>query len=193
VWRGLSARVARVGATVRARECALPRRHPPPHGGTRRARRKHDTPWTPEASIPAQHRARGRVLAHQSICLSLLPDTATKGMMWKMTSVLAIDTDPGFRALAARMLGEAGLSVVGQADGFESGRAAVAELRPDVMLVDVMLGDSDGVALDRKLAALPWKPRVLPASGRRRPSATTRCPPMAWSGSCPSWSCRSAR
>src|SRR5271166_5712612 len=82
-----------------------------------------------------------------------------------MTSVLVIDDDAAFRALGARILGEAGLSVVGEADGATSGRVAAAELRPDAILVDVMLGDGDGVALARELAELPWKLRVLLTSG----------------------------
>jgi len=78
-----------------------------------------------------------------------------------MTSVLVIDDDPGFRALAARMLGELGLEVVGEADSPQSGRAAAAKLRPEAALVDVMLAEDDGVALAHELAQLPWRPRVL--------------------------------
>ncbi len=82
-----------------------------------------------------------------------------------MTSVLVVDDDAAFRALAARMLTDLGLTVVGEADSVESGRAAGAELRPDAVLVDVMLPDGDGVALAHELAHLPWRPRVLLTSG----------------------------
>lgn len=78
-----------------------------------------------------------------------------------MTTVLVIDDDAAFRGLARRMLTEAGLSVVGEADSVESGRAAAAELRPQAALVDVMLAGEDGVALAHELAELPWRPRVL--------------------------------
>lgn len=76
-------------------------------------------------------------------------------------SVLIIDDDAAFRALAVKLLGDAGLEVVGEAETAASGSEAAARLRPDALLVDVMLPDGDGVALARDLAALPWSPRVL--------------------------------
>jgi DNA-binding NarL/FixJ family response regulator len=76
-------------------------------------------------------------------------------------SVLVIDDDPVFRALARRMLADCGLAVAGEAESVATGRAAAAELRPDAVLLDVMLPDGDGVALARELVALPWAPRVL--------------------------------
>ena len=86
-------------------------------------------------------------------------------MIEQMTSVLVIDDDAVFRALAVRMLTESGLTVVGEADSVRAGRAAAAELQPDAVLVDVMLPDGDGVALAHELAELPWEPRVLITSG----------------------------
>ena len=76
-------------------------------------------------------------------------------------SVLVIDDDAAFRALARRMLADCGLEVVGEAESVAAGSAAAASLRPDAALVDVMLPDGDGVALATELAALPWKPRVI--------------------------------
>jgi CheY-like chemotaxis protein len=76
-------------------------------------------------------------------------------------SVLVIDDDPVFRALARRMLADCGLAVAGEAESVAKGRAAVEELRPDAVLLDVMLPDGDGVALARELVSLPWAPRVL--------------------------------
>jgi CheY-like chemotaxis protein len=78
-----------------------------------------------------------------------------------MISVLVVDDDSVFRELAVRMLSDAGLPVVGEADSVESARALAAELRPDAALVDVMLADGDGVALAHELADLPWRPQVL--------------------------------
>jgi len=86
-------------------------------------------------------------------------------MIEQMTSVLVIDDDAAFRMLAVRMLSESGLTVVGEADSVGSGRAAAVELRPDAVLVDVMLPDGDGVALAHELAELAWGPRVLITSG----------------------------
>jgi DNA-binding NarL/FixJ family response regulator len=76
-------------------------------------------------------------------------------------SILVIDDDAAFRALARRMLADCGLEVVGEAESAAAGSAAAARLRPDAALVDVMLPDGDGVALAHELAALPWNPRVL--------------------------------
>jgi DNA-binding NarL/FixJ family response regulator len=78
-----------------------------------------------------------------------------------MRRVLVIDDDATFRELARRLLTAVGLSVVGEADGVTAALAAAHDLRPDGMLVDVRLGDSDGLALARELLALPWGPRVV--------------------------------
>ena len=87
------------------------------------------------------------------------------------TSVLVIDDDPGFRALAVRMLGGMGLRVVGEADTVASATRAATALQPQSALVDVGLPDGDGVALARILAAMPWAPRVVLTSSDR--DATT--------------------
>jgi DNA-binding NarL/FixJ family response regulator len=79
-------------------------------------------------------------------------------------SVLLIDDDPTFRALARRVLSAAGLKVVGEAATAAAGADAARALRPQALLVDVGLPDRDGISLARELAALPWQPRVVLAS-----------------------------
>lgn len=76
-------------------------------------------------------------------------------------SVLIVDDDGVFRLLAQQMLTAAGLTVVGEAATVRSALAAARELRPDAVLVDVMLPDGDGIALAGQLARLEWKPRVV--------------------------------
>jgi DNA-binding NarL/FixJ family response regulator len=76
-------------------------------------------------------------------------------------SVLIVDDDPEFRRLAHRMLTAAGLAVAGEAGTAASAIAAAGALRPDAVLVDIGLPDTDGITLARQLAALPWRPRVL--------------------------------
>jgi DNA-binding NarL/FixJ family response regulator len=76
-------------------------------------------------------------------------------------SVLIVDDDPSFRELAERVLAAAGLNVVSQADSAGAGMSAARSIRPDGILLDVMLPDGNGVALAGKFAALPWGPRVL--------------------------------
>jgi two-component system nitrate/nitrite response regulator NarL len=86
-------------------------------------------------------------------------------------SVLVVDDDPAFRALASRLLAGLGLSVIGSAGTVASATTAAADLRPDSVLVDVGLPDGDGVTLAGRLAALPWSPRVVITSTDR--DATT--------------------
>ena len=76
-------------------------------------------------------------------------------------SVLVVDDDPAFRRLAQRILEAFGLAVAGEADTAASAISAAGALRPDAVLVDVGLPDSDGMALARELVALPWRPRVV--------------------------------
>jgi DNA-binding NarL/FixJ family response regulator len=77
------------------------------------------------------------------------------------SSVLVVDDDPAFRALAQRVLAAFGLGVAGEAGTAGSAMAAADALRPGAALVDVGLPDGDGVALARELVALPWRPRVV--------------------------------
>jgi two-component system nitrate/nitrite response regulator NarL len=86
-------------------------------------------------------------------------------------SVLVVDDDPAFRALASRLLAGLGLAVVGAAGTVASATLAAADLRPESILVDVGLPDGDGVTLAGDLAALPWRPRVVITSTDR--DATT--------------------
>jgi CheY-like chemotaxis protein len=87
------------------------------------------------------------------------------------TSVLVIDDDPAFRALAVRMLAGMGLAVVGEAGSVAAAKRAASDLRPESALVDVGLPDGDGVALAGILASLPWRPRVVLTSSD--PEATS--------------------
>ncbi len=72
--------------------------------------------------------------------------------------VLIVDDEPLARARTRRLLGEVGgAEIVGEAGSVPEGRAAVAALRPDVLLLDIQMHDEDGFAL---LESLP-EPRPL--------------------------------
>jgi DNA-binding NarL/FixJ family response regulator len=82
--------------------------------------------------------------------------------MASMTSgVFVVDDDPVFRDLARRMLQNAGLTFLGEADTVSAAMAAVHDVEPSAVLVDVGLPDGDGVALAASLATLAWRPSVL--------------------------------
>jgi DNA-binding NarL/FixJ family response regulator len=66
-------------------------------------------------------------------------------------TVLIVDDHAGFRA-AARALLEAGdFRVVGEAEDGAAALAAAAELRPEVVLLDIQLPDVDGFAVAERL------------------------------------------
>jgi CheY-like chemotaxis protein len=81
-------------------------------------------------------------------------------------SVLIVDDHASFRGLARRLFERAGYSVVGEASDGESTLAAVAEFRPDVVLLDVLLPDASGFAVADRIAAEPEHPIVLLTSSR---------------------------
>jgi DNA-binding NarL/FixJ family response regulator len=76
-------------------------------------------------------------------------------------SVIIVDDDPTFRALAIRLITACGMTVVGEADGVADGLSKAMQLKPSAALVDVGLPDGDGFTLARELTALPWRPRVV--------------------------------
>ncbi len=65
---------------------------------------------------------------------------------------LLVDDSDGFLASARRLLEAQGMRVVGCAGSGAEALALAERLRPDVTLVDVELGDEDGVAVGREVA-----------------------------------------
>ena len=82
--------------------------------------------------------------------------------------VLIVDDHASFRRFARLLLLAAGFDVVGEAAGAESARALIALLRPDAVLLDVMLPDGCGLDVARELAREPDSPRVVLTSSRSR-------------------------
>jgi len=94
-------------------------------------------------------------------------------------TLLIVDDHAGFRRAARRLLDGPGYDVTGEAADAASALAAVAELRPDVVLLDVQLPDEDGFQVAHRIAALPEPPDVVLVSTRSRASYADRlaaCP-----------------
>jgi DNA-binding NarL/FixJ family response regulator len=80
--------------------------------------------------------------------------------------VLIVDDHPSFRRFATRLLEAAGFRVVGEAEDGASALAAVRKLRPDLVLLDVLLPDQSGFEVAEALAAEPNRPAVVLVSSR---------------------------
>lgn len=79
-----------------------------------------------------------------------------------MIRVLLVDDQELIRAgLRGILRSRFGFEVVGELDDGEGVVAAVAELRPDVVVMDVRMPHTDGVSATRSLRALPDAPPVL--------------------------------
>jgi CheY-like chemotaxis protein len=78
-----------------------------------------------------------------------------------VSSVLIVDDDSAFLALASRVLTGLGIEVVAGAPDAETAVKVAEGLRPEGALVDVGLPDRNGIDLAYELAALPWEPVVV--------------------------------
>jgi DNA-binding NarL/FixJ family response regulator len=74
---------------------------------------------------------------------------------------LIVDDSEAFLASASRFLSAQGLEVVGCAPHSAEALRLAQKLEPDVVLVDVQLGDEDGLELTRRLNATAHAPRVI--------------------------------
>ncbi len=75
--------------------------------------------------------------------------------------VLIVDDEPLARARMAALLGEcAGVEVVGHVGDGEAALAALDELQPDALLLDINMPGIDGVALAQRLAGRA-RPQVI--------------------------------
>ena len=106
-------------------------------------------------------------------------------------TVVVVDDHAGFRVHAAEMLEAAGFAVVGSCADGRSALAAITDLRPDVVLLDVQMPDLDGFAVLARLDAAARGRVVLVSTretvrlrqprrataGRRASSRRATCPP----------------
>ncbi len=81
-------------------------------------------------------------------------------MVTTMPRVLIIDDQPSFRRQLQKLLTHAGMTVVGEAGSIPAAEKLVAELQPDIAVVDVMLPDVSGVEGAPRLKALAGNMRI---------------------------------
>ena len=111
------------------------------------------------------------------------PDAGRTGLCHSAAvgrTVLIVDDHAGFRSAARALLVAGGFDVVGEAEDGTTALAAVEELRPEVLLLDVHLPDIDGFSVaarlpadgpvvvltsSRSVASLRWRLEANPAWG----------------------------
>ena len=81
-------------------------------------------------------------------------------------SVLIVDDHASFRSAARALLQGDGFEVVGESDNAAGALAAVARLRPAIVLLDIGLPDGDGFEVAERLARSDDPPVVILISSR---------------------------
>jgi CheY-like chemotaxis protein len=130
-------------------------------GNARGGRARANRGW-PQSCVRActEIGSRGLVLATMRPGGDFCDDRAVR------PTVLIVDDHDGFRESARALLEAEGFTVVGDAADGAAAVAAVARLRPDVVLLDIQLPGADGFAVAGRLAAGPDPPRVVLISSR---------------------------
>ncbi|HWT24801.1 MAG TPA: response regulator transcription factor [Solirubrobacteraceae bacterium] len=81
-------------------------------------------------------------------------------------TVLIVDDHPSFRASARIVLESEGFEVVGEAEDGASAITQCRALRPEVVLLDVQLPDTDGFRVCAQLMGYDAHPKVILTSSR---------------------------
>jgi DNA-binding NarL/FixJ family response regulator len=81
-------------------------------------------------------------------------------------TVLIVDDHAGFRSWTRSLLEAEGFPVIGEAADGKSALATARALRPELVVLDVMLGDTTGFVVADALAQLPLPPAVILISSR---------------------------
>jgi two-component system nitrate/nitrite response regulator NarL len=81
---------------------------------------------------------------------------------------IIVDDNREFLSSAERLLSSQGATVVGQASSGAEATELVQTLNPDVTLVDVELGEEDGIELARRLTAINPQAAVVLISLREQ-------------------------
>lgn len=106
---------------------------------------------------------------------------------------LIVDDNADFLASAKRLLESQGLEVVGSATSGAQALALAVKHRPDIILVDVELGDEDGVALAEVLRERFRKSTVILISAYDRDEIAELVEPASAAGFLPKSALSAAR
>jgi two-component system nitrate/nitrite response regulator NarL len=102
--------------------------------------------------------------------------------------VLIVDDQSAFRRLARELLEADDFVVVGEAEDRSSAERAMRELRPDILVLDVRLGDENGIDVAHAARASAWPVQVVLTSTGDYAHAVEQCgavgfiPKAAFSG-----------
>ncbi len=98
---------------------------------------------------------------------------------------LLVDDNEDFLASAVRLLRSQGLEVAGCASSGEQALELFESLRPDIVLVDVELGDEDGVELAERLRKRSRSSEVILISAYGREEIAELIAPTSAAGFLP--------
>lgn len=113
----------------------------------REARHRPGTGW-PGGAVGCGGRTRG--LAVPATCNAQAPPDGQANVMH--IRCLLVDDNSAFLETASTLLGQQGLTLVGTASTSAEALRLASALRPDVVLVDIRLGDESGFDVARHLA-----------------------------------------
>lgn len=97
------------------------------------------------------------------------------GTYMEKKSVLIIDDAPFMRQILADILSKQGLQVVGSAADGETGLAMYAELKPDLVILDIAMPGMDGVEVLRRLRTMDGAVGIVMCSAKGQMRTILEC------------------
>ncbi len=103
---------------------------------------------------------------------SVIVPTSADAAMPGLRTLLIVDDHPGFRGSARALLEASGrLHVVGEAANGADAVQAAARLHPDIILLDIVLPDIDGIAVCELIMRDPMSQPAIVLTSSRDPAS----------------------